>query len=376
MGSLNESNAPRGYRGKVLVTGASGHLGANLVRRLVADGRDVRALLRSSTDPWLQSPEATQVEKVFGDLRDAATVTKAVRGCETIFHSAANVSTLQGNAAHKQEIYTCNVLGTRNVLHAAKDTGVSRVVITGSFSAIGYDPANPSKPMDESAPFYPFTRHLPYAYTKLLAEHEGLKAAAEGLDVVLCTSTAILGPRDYKPSRMGKLLIDFTHRRLRAYIPGGFEFVAARDIVQGHMLAMEKGRKAQRYIISSRFMTVDAIMEIFEEVTKKPRPRLKLSPLLMQGIAYGSSFVANTFFPRTNQRFTVDAVRILRMQRHAITDKACNELGYEPTSIRDAIAEAYDDFAARGLVPPSSITKQTASKTHEGRLETTASAEL
>jgi nucleoside-diphosphate-sugar epimerase/phytoene/squalene synthetase len=349
-GSQRDRTAPRRFSGKVLVTGAAGHLGANLVHHLVAEGRDVRVLLRHGSNN--EAMDDLPVERAYGDLRDESAVIEAVRGCETVFHTAAMVSTLQGNEAHKREIYGCNVTGTKNLLAACRATGVKRVVVTGSFSATGYDLDDPSRPAKEEQPFYPFSTHLPYARSKSLAEHECLKAVAEGLDVVMVTSTAILGPHDHKPSRMGQTLMDHAHGKLRAYIPGGFEFVAAKDIVAGHLLGMERGRTGQKYTIATQFLTLDDIMDIFEEVTGVPRPKLRLPPRLMYGLAHVTSFVLSSFFPTAFQRFTPDAVRILRLQRRADTSKAREELGFTPTSIKDAIGDAYDDFARRGLVPP------------------------
>jgi nucleoside-diphosphate-sugar epimerase len=357
------------HRGKVLVTGAAGHLGCNLVHRLLADGRDVRVFLRAGANN--EGIDGLPLEQTFGDLRDAKAVSDAVRGCETVYHCAANISTVQGSDAHKLEVYGCNVLGTRNVLQAARDHGVQRVVVTGSFSAVGYDLDDPTRPAGESEPFYPFVRHLPYGHTKLLVEHECLKAAADGLDVVICTSTAILGPHDYKPSRMGQLLIDYTHGRLRAYIPGGFEFVAARDICEGHVLCMEKGRAGQKYIIATQFVTVDEILDLYTEITGVKKPRLRLPAKAMQALSYVADFLVRTFAPGKEQRFTPDAVRILRLQRHADTSKARNELGFRPSSLREAIAEAYDDFARRGLVPPRASGSAPARKPSTPRAEAT-----
>jgi nucleoside-diphosphate-sugar epimerase len=321
-----------------------------LVRRLLSDGRRVRVLLRQGSNNLAM--DGLKVERVYGDLRDREAVDAAVCGCETIFHCAAMVSTLQGSAKHKRDIYESNVLGTQHLLAAAKLHRVRRVVCTGSFSATGYDLEDSSRASRERQPFFPFKTHLPYARTKVLTEHECLRSFADGLDVVMVTSTAILGPNDYKPSRMGRTLIDHANGKLRAYIPGGFEFVAARDIVEGHMLAMERGVAGQKYTIASRFLTLDDIMDIFEDVTGVPRPRLKLPPRLMQAVANVSSAVLTNLFPSVPQRFTPDAVRILQLQRRADTAKARTELGFVPTDIGEAIREAYDDFARRGLLPP------------------------
>jgi nucleoside-diphosphate-sugar epimerase len=343
------------FAGKVFVTGAAGHLGANLLHRLLRDGRTVAVLLRPNDNneavDAVERATGRTVERVLGDLRDPEVLRRGMTGCETAFHVAAKVSTVSGAPADLRELFECNVIGTANLLRAARDAQTKRVVVTGSFSAVGYDEDDPSKPSDESMPFRPFDGHLPYGRTKMLVEHECLKAVAEGQDVVIATSCAVLGPFDYIPSRMGKTLIDFANRRLRAYVPGGFEFVAARDVVEGHLLAMKRGRAGQRYILSTEFMTVDRIMDVFEDVSGQPRPKLRLPPPVMAGIAEVTSFVLTKFFPKVPQRFTPGAVRILRMQRHADLTKSKTELGYVPTSIRAAIEEAYADFARRGLTP-------------------------
>ena len=345
----DEINPWRDIDGKVLVTGASGHLGANLVRRLLADGREVRVLLRHQSNN--AAVDGLAVERVYGDLRDRAALDKAVAGVSAIYHAAANVSTVEANERLKREIYECNVLGTRNLLTAAREAGVVRTVVTGSFSAVGYHLEDPSKPATEEVVVYPFDKKLPYARTKEMVEHECLKAVAEGQQVVIATSCALLGPADYKPSRMGRTLIDFTYGRLPAYIPGGFEFVSADDLCEGHVLSMHRGRNGQKYVFSTQFLTMEDIMELFEEVSGRRRPTIKLPPGLMAGFAEVSSRFLNTFFPNAPQRFTPGAVRILRQQRKADLSKSRRELGYAPTSIRKAVHDAYADFARRGLVP-------------------------
>lgn len=341
---------------KLLLTGGSGHLGANLVRRLCADGNKVRVLLRPQSDN--RAFDGLDVERVAGDLRDLEAVRAAVRGCERIFHCAAKVSTLEGS---EREIYDCNVLGTRHVLQAARESGVSKVVVTGSFSAVGNIPGEPS---DEKQAFYPFEHHMPYERSKAWVEHECLKAAVEGLHVVIAISCAILGPNDFKPSRMGRVLKDFSQRKMSAYIPGGFEFVAARDIVQGHLLAMEKGRSGQRYIFSTKFTTVDELIEIMARVTGQPKPRFRLPASVMAPIAHVSTFVLTNFFPQVPQRFTPGAVRILQMQRHADTTKARTELGFVPSSIEEAVRDAHAWFIERGEIPRPAGWQPTPAASH------------
>ncbi len=326
----------------VLVTGGSGHLGANLVRRLLDEGQAVRVLERPDSNNT--ALDGLALERTRGDLRDYAATLAALRGVQRVYHCAAKVSSGNGNA---REIYECNVVGTRHLLRAALAAGVARVVVTGSFSAVGHDPARPS---DESVAVDPFERLLPYQRSKIAVEHECLKATVEGLDVVIATSCAIVGPNDFKPSRMGQVLLDFARGRLRAYIPGGFEFVAARDIVEGHRLAMDKGRTGHKYIFSTAFHTVDDLMQMYERVTGRPRPRLRLPPAVMAAVASVVNIVALLVAPDAEPRFTPGAVRLLRMQRRADITKARTELGYQPTSVETAIGEAHADFVRRGVL--------------------------
>jgi nucleoside-diphosphate-sugar epimerase len=149
---------------------------------------------------------------------------------------------------------------------------------------------------------------------------------------------------------MGAVIRDFAHGKLRAYIPGGFEFVAARDIAEGHVLAMKKGRTGQKYIISSGHVSMDELMDMMSRVTGKPKPRLRLPPPVMAVIARVTHFVGTTFFPKSKQRLTPGAIRILRQCRKADITKARTELGFQPTPIEHAVQEAYDHFVQRGVI--------------------------
>jgi nucleoside-diphosphate-sugar epimerase len=208
------------------------------------------------------------------------------------------------------------------------DEGVEKMVVSGSLSAVGYLPGSPS---DESMPFNPFENHMPYAFSKVGVEQECLKAAVDGFPVVVAISCAILGPWDFKPSRMGRVLVDFANGRMRAYIQGGFEFVTTR------------------YIFGSGFLTVEELMALYERVTGRRRP-MRIPAAVMAGVAPVSSFVLTNFFPDVPQRFTPASVRLLRLERRADCTKACRELGFCPTSIEEAIREAYDWFVERGAI--------------------------
>ena len=333
--------------GKTLVTGATGHLGANLVRRLIADGEEIRVLIRAGRDNGAM--EGLDVERVSGDLRNAREVSDAVKGCDRVYHCAALVSTIEGDAAHKRDVFDTNVLGTLNVLNSSAEHGVEKVVVSGSLSATGYEAGEASH---EDMPFYPFERHLPYGFTKHLVEHHCLRAHADGLNVVVATSCAILGPHDYAPSRIGRVLIDFAHGQLRAYIPGGFEFVSTDDIAEGHVLAMQKGRSGQKYIISTAYSSVDGLLDMFAEVTGQPKPRLRLPAPVMAAIAEVADKTWFRAFPNKPRRFTPAAVRLLSMHRRVDHRKAREELGFQPTPLKHAVQSAYDDFLRRGVIRP------------------------
>jgi 3beta-hydroxysteroid-4beta-carboxylate 3-dehydrogenase (decarboxylating) len=326
----------------ILITGASGHLGANLAWALATQGAPLRVLLRPGTDRACL--EGIKAEVTEGSVTDFAACERAMRGIHQAYHCAAQIST---HHRAPDDIFQTNVIGTANILRAAAQAGVDRVVVTGSLSATGH---RADRPTDESELFNPLESHLPYAFTKAAVEHECLRAAAEGQNVVIAVSCAILGPRDFKPSRMGSVLIRFARRRLLAYVPGGFEFVAARDIVQGHLLAMERGERGQKYIFSTRFANFDEIMAIFAEVTGQPKPPLRLPPNLMKAVAHIVEPAMTLFLPGMPQLLTPAAIRLLQMGRRADCAKASDRLGYRPTDLGAAIEEAYGWFVERGVI--------------------------
>jgi nucleoside-diphosphate-sugar epimerase len=334
---------------KTLVTGGTGHLGANLVRKLIERGEDVRALVLPG-DPARRALEGLPLELVEGDLRDPRTLGRAVRDVSRLYHAAAVVSTLE---ADEPLLFDANVLGTRNLLRAAREAGVGRVVVTGSFSAVGH--REDGRPSSEEDPFNPFGKIMPYEKSKAGVEHEALKAVVEGQEVVIATSCAIIGPHDYVPSRMGRTICDYANGKLRAYLPGGFPFVAARDIVSGHLLAMDKGRSGQKYIIASEYRSTDDWMDMLERVTGRKRP-VRLPTAVMLPIATVSEALVKTFAPTYPLRFTAGAVRILSLCRKADTSKAQQELGFVPTRVEDAVREAYEWFVAEGKIGGKTAT--------------------
>jgi len=332
----------------VFVTGSAGHVGANLVRRLLDDGTRVRVLLRHEDNN--EGLDGLDVERVFGDLRDLDAVRRAVEGCQGVYHVAAKISTIDGNHSHRREVFECNVTGTRNMLLAAREAEAGRVVVTGSFSAVGYLLDDPSAPSDETMPFFPMERTMPYERSKSLVELECWRAAATGQEVIVATCCAVVGGADFFPSRLGRTLCDYTNGKLRAYVDGGFEFVAARDIVEGHLLCMRNGRSGEKYIFSSEYKTISEIVGLYEEVSGVPRPRRRIPARIMLVFSEVASAYLSRYHPDFPQRFTPGAIRLLKKCRHANLSKAKQELGYRPTTIRDAVHEAYAFHYSRNAI--------------------------
>ncbi len=334
--------------GRILVTGGSGHVGANLVRRLLRDGHEVRCLVRPGDNN--EGVEGLDVELAEGDVRDRSAVDRSMAGVSRVFHVAAKVSTMTPSPREEREIWDINVMGTRNVMRSALSHDVARVVLTGSFSSVGFDPDDPAGAANEERPFYPFVDWLPYARSKVLAELETFKAISDGLDAVIATSCAVFGPHDYFPSRLGRVLCDYCNGKLRAYVPGGFDFVNVHDLVEGHILAMERGRTGQKYIFSTEFMTMDEMLQMFGEVSGRTRNLVRLPAGLVKKASNVYYRVASRWFPDVPQRMTPGAIEILSMHRRADTGKAQRELGYRPTSSREAIREAYEFFVEQGKI--------------------------
>jgi hydroxymethylglutaryl-CoA reductase/dihydroflavonol-4-reductase len=335
-------------RGKTLVTGAAGHVGANLVRHLLAAGDDVRVLVHPGHNN--RGVDGLPVERVEADLLDADAVARAVKGCVRVYHTAAKVSVMSPTEPQMRELWKINVLGTRHVLRAALQAGVARVVHTSSFSTVGFDPDDPGKPCHEDMPFYPFAEWMPYSRTKVLAEQEVLQAVSEGLDAVIAVSTGVVGPNDFLPSRTGKAMIDFSRGKLRAIIPGGYEAVATDDLARGHVLAMERGRAGRRYTFSTQYVTMDEMLGMFAELTGLRRRPVNLPPKLMAGIAGVISKPMAKLFPDVPQHLTPGAVFVLTMQRRADTTRAQTELGFQPGDLAAAVRAWYEFFVAEGMI--------------------------
>jgi nucleoside-diphosphate-sugar epimerase len=344
-----------------LVTGATGHLGANLVRALLARGERPRILLQPGGDS--SAVDGLDVERVHGDLRDLRSLIEGSAGCERIYHLAARVSLRRMD---RQTLFEVNVLGTRNVLSAASANGVRRVVHCSSFGAVGRNPAGAST---EDWPLNPVDA-TDYELSKALAEQEVLRAVLRGLDVTVINPSGFLGAWDFKPNPLGKMILDAARGKLRICPPGGYDFVPVRDVVTGLELAMERGRAGERYLITGEVVSLAEIVTWIAELTGARWRPMTIPPRLTRVLLPLVSVkdrVAARFFPAVHPRLTAPALRLLTTAKHGDSSKARRELGWRPTPLRDAVAEAVAWFASRGWITPAGLRRGRTGKAEAGR---------
>jgi dihydroflavonol-4-reductase len=316
----------------VLVTGASGFLGWHVARVLLERGYSVRALVRAGS-----RVEELDVERVTGDLRDAASLERAVAGCEMVFHVAADYRLW---ARHPEELYRSNVDGTRNMLQAAKSAGVERVVYTSTVGCIGMPPGGIG---NEDTPVSIEDMAGDYKRSKFLAEQVALEFARDGLPVVIVNPTAPVGDHDVKPTPTGKIVADFLKGGMPAFIDTGLNVVDARDVADGHLLACERGRAGERYILGSENLTLAQILEKLARITGRKAPTMRL-PYAVAWCA-GACSTAWAEVTGTPPRVPLNAVRMARKKMWVTHEKARRELGFEPGPAETALARAVEWFS-------------------------------
>lgn len=325
-----------------LVTGATGHLGANLVRALLARGEKVRAFVRKQSD--VSALEGLDVERAYGDLRDRCSIRAALDGAERLYHTAAFVSIRDGD---RQELFDVNVIGTRMLMQEARRAGVRRVVHTSSFGAVGINPGGAS---NERWTVSPFELGTDYERTKAVSEYDVLLEAVRGLDVTIVNPAAIVGPWDFRPSLIGRTILDFAQGRMKAFVPGAFDFVPMRDVVAAELLAMEQGVRGERYLVTGEYRGIGEILQWLEELTGKPRPKFAVPPRFMQYLALLKDPLERRFFPHKAPRFNYHSIRLLNSGKRGDSSRSRRELGLTPTPTRVAFADAVEWFRARGMI--------------------------
>jgi dihydroflavonol-4-reductase len=319
----------------ILVTGASGFIGGHIARLLVERGCAVRVLVRPTSN--LSGIADLPVERLEGDLRDVGSVRRAMRGCGQTYHVAADYRLWTTDPG---ELRRSNVEGTRNVLQVAAEAGVLKVVYTSTVGTIGIRGDGTPGAEDSPVSITEMTGH--YKRSKFEAEQLALDFAAKGLPVVIVNPTAPVGEGDLKPTPTGKIIVDFLLGAMPAYVDTGLNLVDVRDVASGHLLAAERGRPGERYILGARNMTLREILESLSRISGRPAPRLRLP----YGLALGFSLAETALAGLTGRepRAPLEAVRMARKKMFVTTGKAERELGFRPGPVEDALQRAVEWF--------------------------------
>lgn len=324
---------------RAFVTGGTGFVGANLVRLLLQQGYAVRALVRPSSR--LDNLQNTDVEVVKGDLNDSNLHLK-MQGCQVLFHVAAHYSLWQ---AEQEILYQSNVLGTRNLLAAAREAGIERTVYTSSVAAIG---VNTGKLADETyqSPVEELVGH--YKKSKYWAEQEAHLAVRKGQDIVIVNPSTPIGPWDIKPTPTGDIILRFLQRQMPVYLNTGLNFIDVRDVTQGHLLALERGKTGERYILGNQNLTLKELYEKLAEITGIPAPQKSIPSWIPLSIAWIDEKIL-TRFGKTPS-VPIDGVRMARQMMFYDASKAVRELDLPQTSIITALKDAVNWFVSQKYV--------------------------
>ncbi len=326
---------------RAFVTGATGFIGANVVRALLGKGFEVKALVRPTSDR--RNIEGLPIEVVEGELRDFPSVKRGMEGCEVVFHVGALYSFW---VRPRRLIYEVNVDGTRNVLRAAQELGVERVVYTSSIAALGR--GTKEKPATEETPVRPEVLIGDYKRSKYLAQQVALEFARRGLPVVIVNPSFPVGPYDVKPTPTGQVILDFLRRKLPAYMDTGLNVVAVEDVAEGHILALERGRPGECYILGGENLTMKEMLDILSEITGIPAPRFRFPYTLALPLSYLNAWFC--LLTGKRPRMTPDTVRMTRYYEFFDIRKAREELGYDPMPAGEALRRAVDWFRESGMV--------------------------
>ena len=324
---------------KAVITGATGHVGINLIHLLQEEGLDVRAVVRAPNKVLAEMGVAT----AHADLEHRDLLTEAFRGRDVVFHTAARISITRNDAA---EVERTNLQGTRNVLAACRAAGVPRLVHFSSIEAIESKPLD--TPVDEDRPAVDPHWGSPYAYSKARAEREVMEAAGPGLEIVVLNPTAIVGPRDYRPSLLGRALMAFARGRIPGLVDGGFDWVDVRDVARAALAAAERAPSGRRYIVGGHYASMAELVGLVCAETGARMPRL----MVPMAVARAWAPIATTFRQLTgaDPLFTKDTLRVLGGNKNVSHARAERELGYHPRDLADTIRDTLSWFVEHGML--------------------------
>ncbi len=322
------------------LTGATGFVGSHVARALVAQGADLRLLVRSGSD--LRNIRELQAERVVGDLRDAASLKKAVAGCEVVFHVAADYRLW---VRDPEQMYRSNVDGTKAILEAARENKVRRVVYTSSVATMGFQ--SNGHLANEDSPVSLANMIGPYKRSKFMAEEIAIQAGKSGMDVVVVNPTTPVGERDLKPTPTGRIVVDFLKKKFPAYVDTGLNLVDVAECARGHIAALEKGKTGQRYILGGENLTLKQILDKLAAITGLPSPKIRVP----YAVALATGVVDQVFtgyIRRREPRATIDAVRMGRKKMFVSSGKAERDLGWRTLPVDGGLRRAVEWFQANG----------------------------
>ncbi len=319
-----------------LVTGASGFVGWHVARLLAERGHHIRAVVRQGS----KVPEL-DIETVVGDLRDAESLARAVAGCGLVFHVAADYRLWTRDS---RSMYDSNVDGTRNMLASAQAAGVDRVVYTSTVGCIGVPKTGLG---DEAQPCSLDEMHGDYKRSKFMGEQVALEFARGGFPVVIVNPTAPMGDHDFKPTPTGQIVVDFLRGAMPAFIDTGLNVVSVRDVALGQLLACERGKPGERYILGAENLTLRQILRQLAEISGKTAPTIEL-PYFVAWIA-GAMGTLTANVTGKPPRASLETVRMAKTKMWASHEKAARELGYAPGPAREALVDAVRWFEQKKL---------------------------
>ena len=325
----------------IVITGATGHLGNVLVRKLVKCNTKIRVLVLPGED--VSSLEGLEVEKIEGNVCSPDSLRKAFKGADTVYHCAGIISILPGQ---QKKLFRVNVTGTQNVVNMCLEEKVKRLVYISSIHAL----SEPEKGIviDESRRFDPENVLGEYSRSKALGTLEVIKGIERGLDAVILCPSGIIGPYDYHISEMGKLIVDFFKGKVKAYVGGAYDFVDVRDVAEGLIFACNQGKKGECYILSGHHISVSKILKYLERLSGKKAPEIKLPYWMAR--AFGVINVLYCSLINTRPLFTPFSIDVLASNSLISYHKAETNFGYSPRSVYESLKDAVDWFKEKGII--------------------------
>ncbi len=324
------------------VTGATGFVGSHVARALADCGADLRLLVRASSRT--ENIDALRADRVTGDLLQPESLKKAIAGCDYVFHVAADYRLWTRDP---ESMYRCNVEGTRAVIEAARAAGARRVIYTSSVATMGF--TRDGSLADEHSPVSLAAMIGHYKRSKFMAEQIALEAGRGGNDVVVVNPTTPVGEQDIKPTPTGRIILDFLRRKFPAYVDTGLNVVDVVECARGHVLAMEKARPGNRYILGGENLTLKQILDKLSAITGLPAPKVRL-PYAVAYAAGAADTLFNGVLRGREPRVPLEAVRIGHKKMWVSSAKAERELGFRVAPVDDALRRAADWFRTHGYV--------------------------